>query len=295
MTRIVTLGDSITLGMGDPVPGGGWRGFAEHLAAGLADPELHNLAKIGAQARHVERDQLPAALELRPHIATVIVGINDTLRAGFHPDRTGQAIGRTVAALRDSGATVLTMRLPDPARMFGLPDLLASPLSKRMLAVNAQMDRIAAEYGTLHWNAAADPATYDHLNWSVDRLHPNERGHRLVACRFWDMLNATGHTLAAPPSPEPTSPPPTRREKIQWMATRGTLWFLRRSVDLIPYMLFMAARDWLAGSWDSPTPFPRPTGPGRPPVLPRPVSRDWLSQTDLELLPGADDPEPVAD
>lgn len=28
MTRIVTLGDSITLGMGDPAPGGGWRGWA---------------------------------------------------------------------------------------------------------------------------------------------------------------------------------------------------------------------------------------------------------------------------
>ena len=30
-----------------------------------------------------------------------------------------------------------------------------------------------------------------------------------------------------------------------WMATRGTRWFLRRSVDLIPYMLFMAAREAL--------------------------------------------------
>lgn len=271
MTRIVTLGDSITLGIGDPGPGGGWRGFAEHLAAGLRRPELHNLAQIGAQARHVEQNQLPAALELRPEIATVIVGINDTLRAGFHPGRTGGAIERTVAALRDSGAAVLTMRLPDPARMFGLPDVLARPLSRRMLAVNAQVDSIAARYGTLHWDAAGDPATYDRLNWSVDRLHPNERGHRLIACRFWNMLDATGHVLAAPPSPEPTSPPPTRRQKVHWMATRGTAWFLRRSVDLIPYMLFMAARDWAADS------------------------SDWLPQTDLELLPAAEDPEPVAD
>ena len=44
MTRIVTLGDSITLGMGDPAPGGGWRGWACLLAAGLPKPELHNLA-----------------------------------------------------------------------------------------------------------------------------------------------------------------------------------------------------------------------------------------------------------
>ena len=101
MTRIVTLGDSITLGMGDPAPGGGWRGWACLLAAGLPKPELHNLAANGAQAKHVERDQLPNALLLRPHVASVVVGINDTLRAGFDPvrDRPGdRADGRRADA-----------------------------------------------------------------------------------------------------------------------------------------------------------------------------------------------------
>jgi hypothetical protein len=45
---------------------------------------------------------------------------------------------------------------------------------------------------------------------------------------------------------EPTSPAPSRRDDALWMATKGTRWFLRRSVDLIPYMLFMAAREALA-------------------------------------------------
>src|SRR6201986_1783119 len=102
MKRIVTLGDSITLGMGDPAAAGGWRGWASLLAAGLPKPELHNLAAIGAQAKHVERDQLPTALLLRPHVASVIVGINDTLRAGFDPGRTGQAPRRCSARRRCS-------------------------------------------------------------------------------------------------------------------------------------------------------------------------------------------------
>jgi lysophospholipase L1-like esterase len=246
MTRIVTLGDSISIGMGDPAPGGGWRGFAHHLACGLPDPELHNLAQIGAQARHVERDQLPVALDLRPDVVTLVVGINDTLRAGFNPVRTGQSAARTVAALRASGASVLTMRVPDPAAMFGLPDGLAKPLSRRMRAVNAELDKVAAHFGTLHWDAAGDPETYDRRNWSVDRLHPNERGHRLIACRFWDCLAASGHELATRPDAEPTSPPPTRRDDVLWMATKGTKWFLRRSIDLIPYLFFMAAREWFA-------------------------------------------------
>src|SRR6201981_3574970 len=112
MPRVVSRGGSITLGMGDPDPSGGWRGRARHLACGLPDPELHNLAVLGAQAKHVERDQLPAALELRPDVASVVVGINDTLRAGFDPEHTGRCAARTVAALKASGAIVLTMRLP---------------------------------------------------------------------------------------------------------------------------------------------------------------------------------------
>jgi lysophospholipase L1-like esterase len=263
MTRIVTLGDSITIGMGDPAPHAPkdvWRGWVRLLADGLPDPELHNLAVLGAQAKHVERDQLPAALELRPDIATVVVGINDTLRAGFAPERTGQSVARTVAALRASGAEVLTMRLPDPARMFGLPDALARPLSRRMRGVNAELDRVAAQFGTLHWDASGDPESYDRRNWSVDRLHPNERGHRLIACRFWDQLAAAGHPLAQRPDPIPASPPPARRDEVLWMATKGTKWFLRRSVDLIPYLLFMAAREAL--------------------IHPK----DWLPATDAEVL-----------
>src|ERR1700688_4874496 len=158
------------------------------------------------------------ALLLRPHVATVVVGINDTLRAGFDPVRTGQATARTVAALTASGATVLTVRLPDPAQMFGLPSALARPLSRRMRAVNTELDRVAAHYGTLHWDASNDPETYDRRNWSVDRLHPNERGHRLIACRLWDRLAATGHEVADRPGAEPTGPGPTRRDNFVWMA-----------------------------------------------------------------------------
>ena len=253
MTTFAALGDSITLGVGDPAPDGGWRGWAELLATGLRDPVVHNLATLGAQTRHVEQLQLPAALALRPDVASVVVGINDTLRGGFNPERFRESAARTVGALRASGAAVLTMRLPDPGRMFGLPGGLARPLARRMHAVNIEMDKVAARFGTLHFDAARDPETYDRRNWSVDRLHPNERGHRLIACRFYDALAATGYPLGPRPDPEPTSAPPTRRNEVAWMATKGTKWLLRRSVDLVPYLIFMAVREWLTGTGDQPS------------------------------------------
>jgi lysophospholipase L1-like esterase len=69
------------------------------LAATLDQPDLRNLATLGALASDVERFQLPAALAAKPDVASVIVGINDTLRGDFDPERTGAAVDRTVAAL----------------------------------------------------------------------------------------------------------------------------------------------------------------------------------------------------
>jgi hypothetical protein len=48
MTRFAALGDSITVGMGDRAPGGGWRGWAALLAGTLPQPDLHNLAAIAS-------------------------------------------------------------------------------------------------------------------------------------------------------------------------------------------------------------------------------------------------------
>jgi len=246
MTRFAALGDSITVGMGDPAPGGGWRGWATLLAGTLAQPELHNLATLGALAADVEHAQLPAAMALRPDVASVVVGINDTLRGDFDPERTGTSIGRTVAALRAAGAEVLTIRLPDPGQMFGLPGALARPLARRMRAVNAAVDEVAWRYGTVHLDAACDPATYERRYWSVDRLHPNERGHRLIACRFHALLAAARFPVASPgPDPEPSSPPPTRLAEVGWMATKGTAWLVRRSRDLVPALVGLALREWL--------------------------------------------------
>jgi lysophospholipase L1-like esterase len=246
MTTFVAMGDSITVGMGDPAPEGrGWRGFAALLADTLPQPELHNLAFLGALAADVERTQLPAALDLKPDVVTLVLGINDTLRGDFDPERSGASLGRTVAALRESGAQVLTMTLPDPGQMFGLPKALARPLARRMRAVNRAIAEVSRRHGALLMDAAAEQATYDRRFWSVDRLHPNERGHRLMACRFHHLLAEAGYPVGPGPDPEPSSPPPTRLAEFAWMATKGTAWVIRRSKDLVPALIYLAVREVL--------------------------------------------------
>src|SRR5260221_10995499 len=108
MTTFAALGDSITLGIGDPVGGRSWRGWAALLADGLTDPELHILAASGACAADTAGNQRPRALSLRPDIARPSFGINATMRPGFQPEWIASSTDRTVAAFRSAGAQGLT-------------------------------------------------------------------------------------------------------------------------------------------------------------------------------------------
>jgi hypothetical protein len=116
-----------------------------------------------------------------------------------------------------------------------------------MHEVNAAMDAVAARFGTLHYDAARDAECHDPRMWAVDRLHPSERGHRLIACRFHDRLVDAGLLTGPRPDPEPSSPPPTRLAEFGWLATKGTAWVLRRSIDLVPGLLALAIKEWCAG------------------------------------------------
>jgi lysophospholipase L1-like esterase len=97
MTVYAALGDSITVGMGDPAPGGGWRGWPPCWPPPWTSRTCATWPRWWALASDVERFQLPAAVAAKPDVASVIVGINDTLRGDFDPERTGAAVNRTVA------------------------------------------------------------------------------------------------------------------------------------------------------------------------------------------------------
>jgi lysophospholipase L1-like esterase len=232
--RFAALGDSVTVGLGDPRPDGGWRGWAALLAESMAPPgglELGNFAQCGALVEDVATGQLHRALAQRPSHASVLVGVNDTLRGDFRLAPIAARLEETVVALRRTGAVVLTANLPEPGRMLRVPEIVCRPLARRVRAINAVYDHLAAVHGTVHLDLAGHPAVYEPAMWSVDRIHPSERGHRLLAGLF-----AAG--LGVPPwrrpDPSPSNPAPSAWAQAYWLATRGTGWMLRRSMDLLP-------------------------------------------------------------
>ncbi|MFD0313667.1 SGNH/GDSL hydrolase family protein [Streptomyces flavalbus] len=240
--RFVALGDSLTEGVGDPV-GGGWRGWAALLAADLGErpAELTNLAVSGAQTRDVLETQLPVALDLRPDVVSVLVGVNDTLRRTFDVHAVAARLDEVYAACAAQGAVVLTACLPDPGAMLGLPGALARPLARRQRAVNAVVHALSRRYGAVHLHAAEGAWLTDRAMWSADRLHPGERGHRQLAVRFHGLLAGVGLASGAGPALEPEFPAPSRAARLRWLATAGTGWVARRCTDLLPQLLRLAA------------------------------------------------------
>ncbi|MFH8801460.1 SGNH/GDSL hydrolase family protein [Streptomyces sp. NPDC017936] len=243
--RFVALGDSLTEGVGDPV-GDGWRGWAALLAAGLSGEsgeavEFTNLAVSGAQTRDVLERQLRAGLELRPDIVSVVIGVNDTLRRTFDVRAVAARLDTVYGSFAEQGAVLLTACLPDPGRTLGLPAALARPLARRQRAVDTVVHALSDRYGAVHLHASEGAWLTDRAMWSVDRLHPGERGHRQFAVRFHALLAAAGFATGPAPSPEPESPAPTRSAGLWWLATAGTGWVARRCTDLLPQLLVLAA------------------------------------------------------
>jgi len=235
--RFAALGDSATHGVGDPADDG-WRGWARILAGSIADyhdVSFCNLAITGATAADVRHNQLREALAHRPNVASLVVGLNDTMRSSWDSAQVHDDLLHIAASLADQGALLLTARFHDHSRVFRLPSRLARPLSRRIEALNAAYDEIHSTFGGLYVDLAEMPEIYDRAFWSVDRLHPSELGHRMLAIQFAMLLNQQGLGFGIP-SPICTGQTPSRLHDAGWLVTQGGPWLGRRAADLGPWI-----------------------------------------------------------
>lgn len=233
---VAVLGDSVGVGIGDPALGGGWRGFAPLLAQALGAPTLANLSISGARIGCVAETQLPAAIDARPDVAVVVVGMNDTMRSDFDPVVLGDHLDRVVGGLRAVGATVVTIRYHDHQRVFPLPAWLRRALGARIAALNAVLDGVAGRHGIPHVDLGGLPDIYLPAAWAVDRLHPSELGHRMLARAIVERLAESGVTVPGEVSLACTGGRPAGPlAHWAWLVFKGVPWVFRRGRDLIPY------------------------------------------------------------
>jgi lysophospholipase L1-like esterase len=237
---LATLGDSTSVGLGDPLPGGGWRGFPVLLRDALDASVLVNPSFTGARMAHVRHQQLPDVLAARPDAAVLFVGMNDTLRSDFDPATLRVDCATTVAELRAAGAHVLMLRYHDHTRVFRLPAPLRRALRRRIEALNAVTDAVAATdragVGVLDLDRL--PGGYERAAWAVDRLHPSERGHRMLAAGFATLLADAGFRVPNPVSLECAGGREvTALHRAAWLVVKGVPWLVRRGRDLGPVIV----------------------------------------------------------
>jgi lysophospholipase L1-like esterase len=183
----VAIGDSFTEGLNDPAPDGGFRGWADRLAALLAAgyPDLRyaNLAVRGKLLRQIVAEQVPAAAAMSPGLVSIAGGGNDILRPGADPDTLAELFDVAVARLRQAGCRVLIFTGSDPV---GIPVLRR--LRGRIAAYDMHLRAIADAQGCDLVDLWSMRFLRDKDAWSADRLHLSPASHQRIALRACEVL-----------------------------------------------------------------------------------------------------------
>jgi len=244
---LAVLGDSTAVGVGDPLPTGGWRGVGALLAAALGAPgevRYTNLSHIGARIADLRHCQLHRAVAARPDVAVILAGMNDMLRADFDPVALRDHLDVAVTTLRATGTVVLITRFHHHGQVFRLPGPLRRALHQRIGQLNDAIDQVVARRGALCLDLHGMPGTYDMTAWSVDRLHPSERGHRMLASGLADLLAGAGIAVPYPVDSACSGGRQlTTADHVAWLVCRGVPWLVRRGRDLVPHAVAVVLRD----------------------------------------------------
>ncbi|MBF2720919.1 SGNH/GDSL hydrolase family protein, partial [Psychrobacter sp. NG254] len=110
----VAIGDSFTEGVGDELPDGRVRGWADQVALGLAlaSPEpvtYANLAIRGRLLAPIAGEQLKAAVALRPQLMSLNGGGNDIMRPKVSLESITDQLLAAVDTATASGIHVLLL------------------------------------------------------------------------------------------------------------------------------------------------------------------------------------------
>lgn len=183
------MGDSFTEGVGDYDPRfpNGVRGWADRVAEKLAKAqpgwEYANLAIRSKRLRHIIGEQLGPAVAMEPTLVTLYAGGNDILDFGTDIGALMRDYESLVAALADTGATLVLFTGFDVK-----VSALLEPLKKRNAFYNRRVREIAGQYGAVLVDYWCFDAFHDPRMWDSDRLHMSKAGHKHLASQVLDHL-----------------------------------------------------------------------------------------------------------
>lgn len=181
--RLAVLGDSVTAGVMDPLPGYRERSFADRLVDALAATRpgfaAVNLAEPHRLLDEIREQQLVPALEFEPDVVLVSAGGNNAFR-DFAPETLRAELAALLTPLAESGATVVTVGLFDLARSGLVPPEHAAGMARRFDELDRVTAALSRELGGVHVDTHHHPLSADPALYATDRVHANARGHAVA-------------------------------------------------------------------------------------------------------------------
>lgn len=185
------IGDSFTEGMGDELPDGTPRGWADLVAIGLAhaagEPVGYaNFAIRGRLLGPILVEQLQPAIELGPQLLTMNGGGNDIMRPRVSVAATADRLASAAERASDAGIRVVVVSGGNPTDHIPLGPVFQRRGDELADAVRARLDRSPHTIGYVdNWS---DPELRALRYWSIDRLHLNSLGHARAAANVLAAL-----------------------------------------------------------------------------------------------------------
>lgn len=188
--RYVAIGDSFTEGVGDELPDGQVRGWADLVALGLAEASDHpvayaNLAIRGKLLGPIVAGQLEPALAQAPDLLTVSGGGNDLMRPRVEISSVVDLLDQVVERALAQGVHVVLLSGANPSRHLPMGSLMQRRGDRLADASRAAFNRPGVTLVD-NW---ADTELEQKRYWSADKLHLNALGHTRIAS---NVLTALG-------------------------------------------------------------------------------------------------------
>jgi lysophospholipase L1-like esterase len=189
-TSYIAIGDSFTEGVGDDLPDGRVRGWADFVALGLAaaSPEqvrYANLAIRGRKLGPIIAEQVGPAIAQRPALISLNGGGNDIMRPRVAIEGVARILVEAADRVTSSGSHMLLLSGANPSAHLPLGGLMRKRGDELAHEVRAMLPRRGITFVD-NW---ADDGLADIRYWSEDRLHLNALGHARVASNVLTALD----------------------------------------------------------------------------------------------------------
>jgi lysophospholipase L1-like esterase len=191
------IGDSFTEGVGDDLPDGSVRGWADLVAFGLGSALAQsqpaaapfgyaNLAIRGRLLGPIIDEQLDAAISLKPDLLSLNGGGNDIMRPKVSVESVAEQLAGAAEKAMAAGIHVLLLSGGNPTQHIPLGARIETRGEQLAVAVRARVPESDQVTFVDNWS---DAELTQLRYWSVDKLHLNALGHRRVA---GNILTALG-------------------------------------------------------------------------------------------------------